>query len=125
MMRTCDLAIANCTPFRGVSMDSGTAYEIGFMRALGRPVLGYTNAAGTLAVRSQMYRSLGLLPWDSDRSDVEIENFDHAENLMIAVAVEASGGALLPQQSAGAKTMADLTGFQSCLDQARRMFTTP
>ena len=43
LMRTCAGLVANLTPFRGVSMDSGTAFEVGFMRALGRPVLGYTN----------------------------------------------------------------------------------
>ena len=47
-MRSCDLLIANLTPFRGVSMDSGTAFEVGFMRALGRPVLGYTTATDTI-----------------------------------------------------------------------------
>ena len=120
MMRTCDLAIANCTPFRGVSMDSGTAYEIGFMRALGRPVFGYSCAAGSLAERSAAYRRSGQLPWDSDRADVEIENFGHAENLMIAVAVEQSGGALTAAASNVA--MADLTGYRQCLEQARRAF---
>ena len=42
----CDALIANLTPFRGASADPGTAYELGFMRALGRPVLGYSNAPG-------------------------------------------------------------------------------
>ena len=121
MMRTCDFAIANCTPFRGVSMDSGTAYEIGFMRALGRPVFGYTCATGSLAARSESYRRAGILPWDSDRPDVEIENFDHAENLMIAVAIEHSSGALTAAKSTTA--MADLTGYRRCLDEARRAFS--
>ena len=50
-MRSCDLLIANCTPFRGVSMDVGTAFEIGFMRALGRPVFGYSNTPADYAAR--------------------------------------------------------------------------
>ena len=121
MMRTCDLAIANCTPFRGVSMDSGTAYEIGFMRALGRPVFGYSNARGSLAERSERYRTIGLLPWDSDREGVEIENFGHVENLMISVAVERSSGELRAAQSAQVE-MADLKGYRRCLEEARRIF---
>src|SRR6056297_3837533 len=36
LMHHADAAIANLTPFRGASMDAGTAYEIGFIRALGR-----------------------------------------------------------------------------------------
>ena len=44
LMRSCDALVANLTPFRGVSMDSGTAFEVGFMQALGRPLgAGYTN----------------------------------------------------------------------------------
>ena len=37
--------IANLTPFRGPSADVGTVYEVGFMRALGRPVFGYATTA--------------------------------------------------------------------------------
>src|ERR1700681_299298 len=36
-IRSCDLLIANLTPFRGPSADVGTAYELGFARALGKP----------------------------------------------------------------------------------------
>ncbi len=42
-LRGCDALIANLTPFRGPSADPGTAFELGFMRALGRPVFGYAN----------------------------------------------------------------------------------
>jgi len=48
----CDALIANLTPFRGASADLGTAYELGFMRALGRPVRGYSNAPGNFTTRS-------------------------------------------------------------------------
>ena len=43
VMRTCDAMIANLTPFRGPSADVGSAYEMGFMRALGRPIFAYSN----------------------------------------------------------------------------------
>jgi nucleoside 2-deoxyribosyltransferase len=56
LMRSCDLLIANLTPFRGVSMDAGTAFEVGFMRALGRPVLGCTNVAADYRQRAEAYR---------------------------------------------------------------------
>lgn len=102
-------------------MDSGTAYEIGFMRALGRPVFGYSNAPGSLAARSGAYREAGLLPWDCDRADVQVENFGYAENLMIAVAIERSGGTLIAGQMIPVD-MAHLDGFRRCLDDAQRMF---
>ncbi len=45
LMDGCNGAIANLTPFRGVSMDTGTAFEMGYMASRGRVVLGYTNVA--------------------------------------------------------------------------------
>ena len=35
--------VVNLTPFRGPSADVGSAYEMGFMRALGRPIFAYAN----------------------------------------------------------------------------------
>lgn len=43
VMRSCDAMIVNLTPFRGPSADVGSAYEMGFMRALGRPIFANTN----------------------------------------------------------------------------------
>ena len=45
VMQGCDAMIVNLTPFRGPSADVGSAYEMGFMRALGRPIFAYTNDA--------------------------------------------------------------------------------
>lgn len=50
LIRSCQLLIANLTPFRGPSADVGTAYELGFARALGRPVFGYTNSPVLLSI---------------------------------------------------------------------------
>jgi nucleoside 2-deoxyribosyltransferase len=52
LMTSCDLVIANMTPFRGPSMDVGTAFEMGFLRGLGKPVLGYSNVKGNLLDRT-------------------------------------------------------------------------
>lgn len=43
VMRTCDAMIVNLTPFRGQSADVDSAYEMGFRRALGRPIFAYIN----------------------------------------------------------------------------------
>ena len=87
LMRSCDALIANLTPFRGVSMDSGTAFEVGFMQALGRPLAGYTNVTPDYSKRAQAFRARGPAPMDADRADLEIEDFGLAENLMIEVAI--------------------------------------
>jgi nucleoside 2-deoxyribosyltransferase len=120
LMRSCDLLVANLTPFRGVSMDAGTAYEVGFMRALGRPVLGYTNTPGDYRARAEAFRGRGIPPGDSDRPGLEIEDFDMAENLMIAVAVLESGGSVVTHPGDG--DMHELAAFRRCLAEARRIF---
>ncbi len=92
LMRSCDLIIANCTPFRSVSMDAGTAFEIGFMRALGRPVLGYSNVAEDYArARAQLSARCAGRMVRRNAVGADIEDFGLAENLMIAIAVLGCG----------------------------------
>ena len=121
LMRSSNLLIANCTPFRGVSMDVGTAFEIGYMRSLGRPVLGYTNTVIDLSERSAMGRTRIDLPFDSDAEGVEIEDFGLAENLMIEVAITESGGQLVRTSVSPGAKMTDLAGFEACLMQAKAL----
>ena len=40
-IQACDLVVANCNAFRGALMDDGTAYELGYANALGKPTYGY------------------------------------------------------------------------------------
>src|SRR5262245_35145580 len=122
LMRSCDGLVANLTPFRGVSMDSGTAFEVGFMRALGRPVLGYTNVAADYRVRAEAYRRAPPPLPDFDHPEAEVEDFDGAENLMIEVAILASGGTVVRTAVPPGLEMRDLAGFQVCLAQAAKVF---
>jgi nucleoside 2-deoxyribosyltransferase len=122
LMRSCAGLIANLTPFRGVSMDSGTAFEVGFMRALGRPVFGYSNVLASYVERSRAYRAHGHTEPDADAPDVEIEDFDGAENLMIEIAITASGGHIVRNAVMRGREMRDLSGFEACLLRARAHF---
>lgn len=123
LMRSADALIANLTPFRGVSTDSGTAFEVGFMRALGRPVLGYTNVIADYATRAGAFRARGIPDGDADRTDIAIEDFDHAENLMIACAIEAVCGTVVRSAVAAEREIEDLGGFETCLQQLRQIWT--
>ncbi len=123
LMRGCDAAIANLTPFRGVSMDSGTAYEVGFMRALGRPVFGYTNVAADYADRARAFRARTIPSGDGDRMDIAIEDFGHAENLMIACAIEFSGNHVIRTGVASGTELDDLRGFERCLLDVKRVLS--
>lgn len=121
LMRGCALLIANMTPFRGPGMDGGTAYEMGFMRALGRPVLGYTNRAALFVDRTRTFLSAPPRRradgGEEDADGLLLEDFGLVDNLMMAAAVEASGGAIVRRDA----PVDDLEGFAACLGQARRL----
>ena len=121
LMRSCDALIANLTPFRGVSMDSGTAFEVGFMQALGRPLAGYTNVTPDYAERARAFRARGPLAMDGDRADLEIEDFGLAENLMIEVAIVSSGCRVVRRAVAAGTELTDLAAFVECLADIARV----
>lgn len=123
LMRSAEALIANLTPFRGVSVDSGTAYEVGFMRALGRPVFGYTNVMPDYASRTRTFRTRGIPQGDCDRADLQIEDFGHAENLMIACGIEFSGSHIIRSAVTPGQEMEDLRSFEACLIDANRILT--
>ncbi len=115
LIASCDALIANLTPFRGASMDAGTAFEVGFMRALGRPVLGYSNISADYAARARRVRGQGPFPGDADTADSDIEDFGLSENLMIEIAIRESGFEVMIQDVAPGQGMRDLTGYIRCL----------
>ncbi len=119
LMRSCDLLVANCTPFRSVSMDAGTAFEIGFMRALGRPVFGYSNVMLDYAARVRAMPSDVQAAWCDETRAADIEDFGLAENLMIAIAVLDAGGRFVTREAAPDRLLSDLAAFEDCLALAR------
>ncbi|GAA0584861.1 nucleoside 2-deoxyribosyltransferase [Caenispirillum bisanense] len=123
LMRRCDLIIANITPFRGPGMDPGTAFEIGFMRALGRPLFCYTasdllhaeRAARWAGAAARVRPGVGV----EDVDGLLIENFGMVENLMVDGAVLDSGGCIMVPDSAEPQPdYHDLSGFEACLEAA-------
>ena len=119
LMRSCDALIANLTPFRGASMDCGTAFEVGFMRALERPVFGYTNVVADYRERAEHYRRASPGLPEADAADIQIEDFGCAENLMIEAGILAGGGQVVRTAVPRGREMRDLAGFEACLVQAR------
>lgn len=124
LMRRCDLIIANLTPFRGPSADVGTAFELGFMTALGKPALAYSNCAETYTARlaaldpqGPRHRTDGQL---ADGQGLAIENFDMADNLMLHGAL--GEGDLFLQRAAEGSEFTDLSAFEACVKAARRYF---
>lgn len=106
-MDAADLAIANLSPFRGASMDAGTAVEIGYMHALAKPVFGYTNDG-------RVYRER-VVP-----DGLEVEDLDLADNLMIEGVVSAHGGGVIRPAGGQVYTLDDLSIFESCVERVAR-----
>lgn len=117
-IRGCDALIANLTPFRGPSADPGTVYELGFMRALGRPVSGFMNTmarfgARTLAALGPAARRRGA-GWE-DAEGMAVEDFDLHDNLMIEGGIRAAGGHFETAAVDAAHRWTDLAAFGRCL----------
>ena len=123
LMRSTNALIANLTPFRGVSADVGTAYEVGFMRALGRPVFGYASSGEDYHARVAAFRSTTPAWRDGDRADYSVENFGLAENLMIEVALREAGQPPV-RGSASGLGIDDLGPFEACLKAAAAALLT-
>ena len=117
-VRRCDALVANLTPFRGPGADGGTAYELGFARALGRPVFGWSNAADGYLRRCLGWPG-GVLrdgAW-RDPDGLEVEGFGLADNLMLACAV--TGGVVTGAPAPGA-VWSDLDAYGRCVAMAAR-----
>jgi nucleoside 2-deoxyribosyltransferase len=118
-IRRCDALLANLTPFRGPGADAGTVYEVGYGRALGRPVFGYATIAGEYAARVRAMPGSGSA---RDAAGLAIEDFGLFENLMISCGIEASGGFVLTE--AVDAPWADLSVFERCVTQAAATLRT-
>ena len=126
LIRACDAVIANPTPVRGVGVDTGTAYEVGFARGLGKPVFGYSNSSKSFFERVVKWESKPLTARrgadptmgfeDGDRMGVE--QFGLPENLMIDGAIHDGGGVIVRKNTKRAGRYTDLAAFEDCAKQA-------
>lgn len=102
MMNESKLVIANMTPFRGTSIDAGTAMEIGYMYSKGCPVFGYTNTTEGLAAR---------VPPDG----MLIEPFGLSDNLMCVAPTLELGAHIVLHRTVESERFTDLGGFEECV----------
>ena len=109
LMEDCDLVIANLTPFRGPSMDVGTAVEIGYMHGRGKPVFGYTNVATSYAER--------VAP-----DDFLIEPFDLVDNLMVEGPIHNTGVHVIRSSVPNEQIYDSYEGFSACVALAAEFF---
>lgn len=83
-VRSCDILVANMTPFRGTGMDVGTAAEMAAADMIHKPVYGYSTdsrtylekliATGELVFKDECY---------FDQEGQIVENLDRIDNCMV------------------------------------------
>ena len=119
LMDSAEAIIANLTPFRGISADTGTCYELGYMCAQGKLAYGYTNVRADHRVRTERYNGVpaevaadGHLRGPDGLS---IEDFDMIDNLMMHGGIERRGGAVVVHDAPETERYTDLTAFRECL----------
>ncbi|MGF1619775.1 MAG: nucleoside 2-deoxyribosyltransferase [Rhodomicrobiaceae bacterium] len=126
LMRDADIILANIQPWRGPEADDGTAYEIGFMAALGKLIVLYTNDARPFAERvtDDIYHGETYAdgPFRRGKSDhMLIEEFGGlADNLMLINAATASASTALGEKVNPASVVQ--FGFEAGAALAKRLW---
>jgi nucleoside 2-deoxyribosyltransferase len=83
LIHKADMVAANMNAFRGAEPDSGTAFEVGYAVALGKPVWAYTDDSRPLVQQIAGIRHPGGSA-HTDTLGYTIEDFGLNLNLMIA-----------------------------------------
>lgn len=89
LIRQSSAVVADISPFRGPHMDPGTAWEIGYAAALGRPVFAYTSSfaeSEPTTMRDRIACERSEDSWRDANGD-EVEDFGLPENLMIGCSI--------------------------------------
>ncbi len=89
----CDAVIANMTPFRGVNMDTGTAFEMGYAAAQGKTVVGYSRDPMLYVDRVKAGFMVRVDAGGElrDPDGLLVEDFDLTDNLMMVCGAEFVG----------------------------------
>jgi nucleoside 2-deoxyribosyltransferase len=129
-MQSCDAVIAQITPFRSPSADPGTTYEMGYMAALGRPVLAYTNVGGNFFERTSEYLGPDLRQREDQKSHEDsdrmlLEDFGLVDNLMLEGAVNHCGTEIIVVAADAEKRFTELSGFAECVRRLGEIFARP
>lgn len=107
LMDSCDVIIANLTPFRGLSADPGTVFEVGYMTGQGKPAFGFT-------MDSRRYRERAGSA-SRDELGHAIEDFELSDNLMIECGIAQSGGRLIVAEGRGDHGHFSCDVFSECV----------
>ena len=112
LMKQADAILANMEPFRGPSMDTGTAFEMGYMDALDKPIIGYSNNLRPYKEKYTAFNAhyFGRPYQGKDYQDPFsiVEDFSLVDNLMMVQSVRKQGIEILPSFEEALRTAAIL-----------------
>jgi len=88
LLRSCDAVVANMAPFRGPSMDVGTAFEMGAAIGLGLPVFGYSDNCWTYREKVAEHFGHNTITKDKEGKywapdTMQVEDSGFIDNLMM------------------------------------------
>jgi nucleoside 2-deoxyribosyltransferase len=92
LIQDCDIIVANMTPLRGIHMDVGTAFEIGYGTALGKKIYCYSDNTEYLYDRGKNIQDAYVDDKWRDPEGFAFEDWGLHENLMIEGAIDFTGG---------------------------------
>ena len=119
LMDAADAIIANLTPFRGIAADTGTAFELGYICAQGKPVFAYTNVARNHGERVRdLFRGVVVIDADGmprGPDGIMIEDLGFIDNLMLHGGVVRRGGTVVVGDAAPESLYTDLSAFRQVL----------
>jgi nucleoside 2-deoxyribosyltransferase len=119
LMNSADAIIANLTPFRGISADPGTCFELGYMCAQGKAAFAYTNIRADNAERTRRYYG-GKTARDAAGRErgpdgIMIEGMGFVDNLMLHGGIVNRGGSVVVGDAAEDRLYTDMAAFRSVL----------
>jgi nucleoside 2-deoxyribosyltransferase len=124
LMDSADAIIANLTPFRGLSADTGTCFELGYMCARGKQAFAYTNVAADHYARTLAYYGGSVIASADGRErgadGLSVEDFDMIDNLMLHGGVERRGGTIVRGNAPASALYTDMTAFGEVLAAAAK-----
>lgn len=119
LMNSADGIIANLTPFRGITADTGTCFELGYMCGQGKAVFAYTNVAKDHGTRTREFLG-GAVTIDAQGKPrgpdgIMIEDLGFIDNLMLHGGVVRRGGTVVVGSAPPEALYTDLTAFRQVL----------
>jgi nucleoside 2-deoxyribosyltransferase len=119
MLSEADAVLANLTPYRGVSADAGTVFELGYAYGVGKKVFGYSNVRTPFVERVRRFAGGEITRGPDGRlyagDGLGVEDFDRFDNLMIAEALLACGANVVIPETEPGDVWRDTRAFEQSL----------